>query len=53
MVGKKFRALEFSDHQDAVEFLLQEARSGDCIMFKGSRGAAIEKILQTFIANKN
>ncbi len=53
MAGKKFRALEFSDHQNAVEFLLQEARSGDCIVFKGSRGAAIEKILQTFIANKN
>ena len=53
LAGKKIQTLEFSNHQEAAEFLVQEAKSGDCVMFKGSRGAAIEKILKTFIVNKN
>ena len=52
LAGKKIQILEFSNHQEAAEFLVQEAKSGDCVMFKGSRGAAIEKILKTFIVNK-
>ena len=53
LAGEKIQILEFTDHQEAAEFLIQEARSGDCVMFKGSRGAAMEKILQIFIANNN
>jgi len=53
LAGEKIQILEFADHQEAAEFLIQEARSGDCVMFKGSRGTAMEKILQIFIANNN
>ncbi len=53
LAGEKIQILEFTDHQEAAEFLTQEAVSGDCVMFKGSRGAAMEKVLQIFIADKN
>ncbi len=53
LAGGKIQILKCANHQEAAEFLIQEARSGDCVMFKGSRGAAIEKILQIFIANNN
>ena len=53
LAGEKIQILEFTDHQEAAEFLIQEARSGDCVMFKGSRGTAMEKILQIFIADNN
>ncbi|HCK69649.1 MAG TPA: UDP-N-acetylmuramoyl-tripeptide--D-alanyl-D-alanine ligase [Nitrospina sp.] len=53
LAGGKIQILQFADHQEAAEFLIQEARSGDCVMFKGSRGTAMEKILQIFIENKN
>ena len=53
LAGEKIQILEFADHQEAAEFLIQEARSGDCVMFKGSRGTAMENILQIFIADNN
>lgn len=53
MAGEKIRIVEFANHQEAAEFLTQEAMSGDCVMFKGSRGSAMEKILQIFTSNKN
>jgi UDP-N-acetylmuramoyl-tripeptide--D-alanyl-D-alanine ligase len=53
LAGGKIQILEFADHQEAADFLVHEAKSGDCVMFKGSRGAAMEKILQIFTANKN
>ena len=53
LAGEKIQIMEFADHQEAAEFLIQEARSGDCVMFKGSRGTAMEKILQIFIADNN
>ena len=53
LAGDKIQVAEFSDHQSAADFLIQQAVSGDCVLFKGSRGAAMEKILQIFIANKN
>jgi UDP-N-acetylmuramoyl-tripeptide--D-alanyl-D-alanine ligase len=53
LAGENIQALEFADHQEAAEFLIREAMDGDCVMFKGSRGAAMEKILQIFVANKN
>jgi UDP-N-acetylmuramyl pentapeptide synthase len=48
---KKFKYL--NSHQEAAEFLTQETVSGDCVMFKGSRGAAMEKVLQIFMESKN
>jgi UDP-N-acetylmuramoyl-tripeptide--D-alanyl-D-alanine ligase len=53
LAGNKIKVLEFADHQEAAEFLIRETSSGDCVMFKGSRGSAMEKILQIFNANKN
>jgi UDP-N-acetylmuramoyl-tripeptide--D-alanyl-D-alanine ligase len=49
----KILVREFNNHQEAAEFLVQETKSGDCVMIKGSRGSAMEKILQIFSANKN
>ena len=53
LAGEKIQILELASHQEAAEFLTQEAVSGDCVMFKGSRGAAMEKVLQIFIESKN
>lgn len=36
-----------ADIHKAADWLLENARSGDIILFKGSRTAAIEKVLQT------
>jgi UDP-N-acetylmuramoyl-tripeptide--D-alanyl-D-alanine ligase len=53
LAGERIQILELTSHQEAAELLTQETVSGDCVMFKGSRGAAIEKVLQIFIKNKN
>jgi UDP-N-acetylmuramoyl-tripeptide--D-alanyl-D-alanine ligase len=53
LASKKMQILEFASHQEAAEFLTQETVSGDCVMFKGSRGAAMEKVLQIFMESKN
>lgn len=53
LAGKKIQIHEFNSHEEAAHFLVQETESGDCVMFKGSRGAAMEKVLQIFIENKN
>ena len=37
----------FPDIHKAVDWLLENSRPGDVILFKGSRTAAIEKVLQT------
>jgi len=53
LAGDKIQIMEFPDHQKAAEFLTQETVSGDCVLFKGSRGATMEKVLQIFMENKN
>lgn len=40
-------ATHFSDFSSAAEWLLSRARHGDVVLFKGSRSASIEKVLQT------
>lgn len=52
LADEKIQIQEFDDHQQAAEFLIDKAVSGDCLMFKGSRGAAMEKVLQIFVSNK-
>jgi UDP-N-acetylmuramoyl-tripeptide--D-alanyl-D-alanine ligase len=53
LAGEKIQILELTSHQEAADFLIQETVSGDCVMFKGSRGAAIEKVLQIFMESKS
>ncbi len=40
------RVAALDDHQEAVDFLVRHARSGDCLLFKGSRGAQMEKVIE-------
>ncbi len=56
MVGEAHRAgmtsgaaLFFEDPVEAGEFLRREARRGDAILFKGSRGTRVEKALEGFM----
>ncbi|NIQ01168.1 MAG: hypothetical protein GWM98_12805 [Nitrospinaceae bacterium] len=44
------RVWTLTQHPEAVRVLKQHARSGDCLLFKGSRGAQMEKVLQGFTA---
>lgn len=46
-IAKGGSAPHFTDIQQASEWLLENTRSGDVVLFKGSRTAAIEKVLQT------
>lgn len=46
-IAKGGRAPHFPDIHKAAEWLLENARPGDLVLFKGSRTAAIEKVLQT------
>jgi UDP-N-acetylmuramoyl-tripeptide--D-alanyl-D-alanine ligase len=41
------QAPHFPDIHAAADWLLANSRAGDVILFKGSRTAAIEKVLQT------
>jgi UDP-N-acetylmuramyl pentapeptide synthase len=40
-------ATYFPDIREAADWLLANTRPGDVVLFKGSRTAAIEKVLQT------
>jgi UDP-N-acetylmuramoyl-tripeptide--D-alanyl-D-alanine ligase len=43
-------ALFFDDPAEAGEFLRREARTGDAVLFKGSRGVRVERALERFMA---
>jgi UDP-N-acetylmuramoyl-tripeptide--D-alanyl-D-alanine ligase len=43
--------LHFPSHEDAAAWLQAHARPGDAILFKGSRSAAIERVLHTAFPN--
>ncbi len=43
------RAIAFDRREEAAEFLRKNTRPGDCLMFKGSRGSGMEKVLQGLI----
>ena len=53
LAGKKIQILELTSHLEAADLLTQETVSGDCVLLKGSRGAAIEKVFQIFMVSKN
>ena len=40
------RVAALDDHQEAVDYLTRHAKSGDCLLFKGSRGAQMEKVIE-------
>ncbi|HWR50409.1 MAG TPA: UDP-N-acetylmuramoyl-tripeptide--D-alanyl-D-alanine ligase [Bryobacteraceae bacterium] len=42
-------AFFFEDPAEAGEFLRRQAREGDAVLFKGSRGTKVEKALETFL----
>lgn len=46
-IAEAGEAPHFSDIHSAADWLLENSRAGDVILFKGSRAAAIEKVLQT------
>jgi len=43
-------AIFFDDPSEAGEFLRREARDGDAVLFKGSRGVRVERALERFMA---
>ncbi len=46
---KKDRVIVFDKREDASEFLRENTRPGDCLLFKGSRGSGMEKVLKEMI----
>lgn len=40
-------------HQEAVEFISQNARSGDCLLVKGSRGMQMEQVIEGLMKIKS
>jgi UDP-N-acetylmuramoyl-tripeptide--D-alanyl-D-alanine ligase len=46
---KKDQVIAFEKHKEASEFLRENTRPGDCMLFKGSRGSGMEKVLKELI----
>lgn len=46
---KADRAMAFDTREEASEFLRENTRPGDCLLFKGSRGSGMEKVLNGLI----
>ena len=44
----KAQALLLDTHEEAAAFLKEKAKPGDALLFKGSRGAQMEKVLKAF-----
>lgn len=42
----------FNTHRAAAEFLKSATQSGDCLLFKGSRGSHMEKVLEGLMQQK-
>lgn len=42
-------AFAFATHQDIAEYLRKHAKSGDSLLFKGSRGMKMENVLEVFL----
>lgn len=43
------KAFVFSSHEDMAAYLKQHAKSGDSLLFKGSRGMKMENVLEVFL----
>jgi UDP-N-acetylmuramoyl-tripeptide--D-alanyl-D-alanine ligase len=46
---KKDQIIAFKKHIEASEFLRENIQTGDCLLFKGSRGSGMEKVLKELI----
>ncbi len=44
--------LTLKNKKEASDYLKENARSGDCLLFKGSRGAGMEEVIQQLIATE-
>ena len=47
--GKKLQIRKFTTHMQAVNYLLEKVKKGDCLLIKGSRSAKMENVIQEFI----
>lgn len=50
---KKNQVILAKTHQEAIDYLTDNAKSGDCLVFKGSRGSAMEKVIQGLTQRNN
>jgi UDP-N-acetylmuramoyl-tripeptide--D-alanyl-D-alanine ligase len=50
--GMSGAAYFFEDPETAGDFLLRLAREGDAVLFKGSRGVAVEKAMERLLAGR-
>ena len=46
-------ALALGNHEEASAYLKENTRPGDCLLFKGSRGAGMEKVIQALVNSEN
>ncbi|MEK9628380.1 MAG: UDP-N-acetylmuramoyl-tripeptide--D-alanyl-D-alanine ligase [Nitrospinota bacterium] len=40
---------QFDTHSEAVSYLLNEVKKGDCLLIKGSRGSKMETVIQEYL----
>ena len=48
-IGQQLQIRKFATHMQAVNYLLEKAKKGDCLLIKGSRGTKMENVIQRFI----
>jgi len=48
----KNRVLALKTRKEASDYLKENARSGDCLLFKGSRGAGMEEVIKELTATE-
>jgi UDP-N-acetylmuramoyl-tripeptide--D-alanyl-D-alanine ligase len=46
-------ALALGNHEEASAYLKEHTRPGDCLLFKGSRGAGMEKVIQKLVNSES
>ena len=46
---KENRTLAFESHREASDYLQENTQPGDCLLFKGSRGAGMEKVIEGLV----
>jgi len=52
-LAKGYRGKHFDNNQQAIEYLLNQARVGDILLIKASRALALEDIVEALRANPN